>query len=399
MLASSARLRLVLGLVLVLSAHLVSSSAEGPDLEALRAKARAAYDQGRCEVVLATYNEVGMRDGLLIEGVDNYRIGFCIAYLNRGDPTSYYEAAARELAEATTAPSAGLMSYFYQVNALLNLHRNEEATLAARRAIERFEAGQLVVPEDEAESWFRLGKLFRDAGDPKGALVPFDQALDAAEKGHMIRAPYLERIARGAGDAGDAKLARRAGALLAASSSGDRDASLRLGRVMLSAGDLSSAKTAFGAAAKARGEAGLAGQYSLRIVNRVEELEHWQIPLLETLPDGRALSALAPTDLQEELAKAAQVAFLAMQGRAAEAPRKNKPGTRPVPLPETTRAMHDAQQVFASLARIAIQRGYPIREWAIGGGYTPLLYHPWRRIFVNHIRQQRQDQLIKVVED
>ncbi len=393
-----ARCALTLCVLLALTASLPVSAAQEMDLDAKREEARSAYDRGRCGEVLAAYNQVGMRDANMITGVDNYRIGFCMAFLRRGDAAPYYEAALAELAIVTATEDAPLETYFYQVNALLNLDRKPDAVKAARLAVERWEAGQLVVPEEQPEAWFRLGKIFRDAGNIQGAVEPFSRALAAAEAGGTLRDPYLERIARGASEAGNTDLARRAGALLAKHAGTDAVSRLRLGKALLAAGDLAGAREAFASAGKTPGEAGLPGQYATRVVDRMQELTKWKLDLPQELPDGRSLIELSAAETRDALGNASKAAFKAMAGRSIEVPFRKKAGTRAMPHPDTLAEMRSAQQIFVALTREALVRGYPLREWAVGGGFTTLIYHPWKKLFRQRLRGTRDPEILSTLQ-
>ena len=69
----------------------------------------------------------------------------------------------------------------------------------------------------------------------------------------------------------------------------------------------------------------------------------------------------------------------------------------PAKSAETQEKMRAAQRRFVALALLAAQRGYPLREYAVSGGYTPLIFHPWKKIFRQQIDKTRRGQLVEEV--
>ncbi|MDQ7088408.1 MAG: tetratricopeptide repeat protein [Acidobacteriota bacterium] len=370
----------------------------GQDTEALLARAAAAYDQGRCAEVIGAYGQAEERSDEALDGVAEYRWGFCLAYLRRPGARQRYEAAVDKLGQAVDRPGAPLEAHFYMVNALLNLGRADDARERATRAVAAWRGGELTVPEDEPEAWFRLGKLFRDSGDPRGAVEPFTRAVEAAENGATLRDAYLERIARGAGEAGAGELALRAARLLEKAGQAGTSAMLRVARARLAGGDFDGAREAFSAAAKGPGEPALAARYALRGLERLAEVQRWGLEIPSTAADGRPLSALSVAELRNELQAAARQAWTAFSGRVVEVPRKKKPGTRPAPHPETLAAMRTAQARFVGIVAEALRRGLPLREWNVQIGIGPLIFHPWYRLFLQRATQDRSSQLVQFGE-
>lgn len=363
------------------------------EIPKLLEQAAKAYDAGRCGEVISLYETISAAREEAIDGIAEYRWGYCEAYLNRADGGPRYQRAAEKLGRQTQDEGAPLESHFYLVNALLNLGRREDARKAAALATARYEQGQLVIPSSRPESWFRLGKLYQDAGDPQGAIEPFTRALDEADKGGTLRDAYIERIARGAGAAGANQLALRAGSLLEKQGQAGAGALSRIGRARLDGGDLQGARKAFEQAARMRGEAALAAKYALEVVHRTEELSSWGLSPSTTTRDGRPLASLGQEELTREIAAASRMAWKALSGRAVEVPRKKRAGTRPAPHPKTLRTMHEAQAYFTGLMLEAVKRGAPLREWNVKLGIGPLLFHPWTKLFVQQANKTRAGQV------
>ena len=370
----------------------------GQDTAALLARAAAAYDQGRCTEVINAYTQAEARQPEAIDGIAEYRWGFCLAHLRRPGARERYEVAIDKLGEVAGQPGARLEEHFYLVNALLNLGRSNDARQRAARAVAAWKGGELTVPEDQPEAWFRLGKLFRDSGDAAGAVEPFTRAVEAAEQGAPLRDAYLERIARGAGQVGQQELALRAARLLEKEGQAGATSMLRVARARLAGGDFEGARRAFSEAARGRGEMALAAQYALRGLDRIAELSKWGAELPTTTPDGRALASLGPAEIKDELTAAAREAWTALSGRIVEAPRKKKPGTRPVAHPETRAAMRRAQTRFAGVLAEAMRRGLPLREWNVQIGIGPLIFHPWPKLLQQRAGKERSGQLIQLAE-
>ncbi len=354
----------------------VKPAAEDPAKAALRAGGEA-YDQTRCADVLAILE--ALPAGTSLDGVSTYRRGYCLGATRRGDPMPEYRKAAELLASETAAPGAPLEAHFYRVNALLNTQQRDEARKAAQLACERHRGGTLIVPQADADGWFRLGKLYRDAGDDKGALAPFRRALEASQGGSTLNVAYLERIADGARAAGDIELAKLAAAKLEERRPTDPQNALRRGRTLLASGDIPGARLAFNAARPAGGEVGMAAQYSAMALDRLEELVPFKLAPAETLADG---TPIASADLAAAISDVSRRAWTLMQqGKYIEKPRKKGTGTRLFPAPETETELRLLQAEFAGVLRESIVRGAPIREWAIQGGFAPLIHHPWARLF------------------
>jgi tetratricopeptide (TPR) repeat protein len=372
-----------------------AAAAEGASGEAAAERIAKAYENGRCAEVLALAQQLEGRAPGSVDGLTYYRWGFCAARTRRGDPVAHYERAAQLLGEAVASGEAGLQQHFYRVNALINLRRAEQAGSAAQEAVEHWESGQLTVDEDSPAAWFRLGKLYRDAGRGAGALEPFGRALDLAEEGKPLRDAYLERIARGGREAGDTELAARASALLGEEVPQQPDEALRLARTRLAANDMAGARKAFEAASKASGNLGMTARYAVKAIQRAEELERFGAKPITSLPDGTALSRIPLNRLRRELAETAQRAFRAIAHPTIERARRRGPGTRPAAAPETIRRIREIQPQFAGLLIEALRRGAPIRAWAVQSGYGPLVHHRWIKLNQRHDWDRRQKALVE----
>ena len=79
-----------------------------------------------------------------------------------------------------------------------------------------------------------------------------------------------------------------------------------------------------------------------------------------------------------------------------EVPRKNKslPGTRPAASAETLAQLLPIESRFAGLLLDAVSTGAPLREWAVQGGFAPLILQPWERLVVDRDSAARQPQVI-----
>ena len=144
-----------------------------------------------------------------------------------------------------------------------------------------------------------------------------------------------------------------------------------------------------------KGEVALAAKYASQVLIRAQELSTWGLSPATTTEDGRSLGALEQGELTSQVAAASREAWEAFSGRSVEVPRKKRPGTRPAPHPETARAMHQAQAHLTGVLIEAIKRGAPLREWNVKLGIGPLLFHPWKKLFVQQANKTRADQLIQ----
>ncbi|MFN7966596.1 MAG: hypothetical protein U0V87_13005 [Acidobacteriota bacterium] len=125
--------------------------------------AAAAYEAGRCAEVLSLY--AGLPADTALDGVSQYRWGFCLAEQRQPGAEERYSKAAEQLGREADRPGSNLLVHFYRVNALLNLDRKDDAKAAALAAITAWKGARFTVPADDAVSWFRLGKLTVDSGD------------------------------------------------------------------------------------------------------------------------------------------------------------------------------------------------------------------------------------------
>lgn len=371
------------------------AQAPADDVQAMVTRIAGAYENGRCAQVVAFCDQLAQQDPDAIDGITHYRWGFCQARIRRGDPAVHYERAAEMLTQAVSGDGGGgLEEHFYRVNALINLQRPADAVAAARDAVKAWNEGYLLLSEGDPTSWFRLGKLFRDAGDLSGALDPFARALDLAESGHRLRDAYVERIARGAREAGDQALAARASALLGERAAATPADQLRLARTRLAAGDLAGAREAFLQADQAQGSAGMVGQYALEALDRAEEVRSWGLEPVRVLPDGSALATLPLDRLQRELIEASRLGYEIIGRPTVERPRKKGSGTRPGATPENIDAIREHQARFAGLLLEALRRGAPIREWSVQGGFGPLIHHRWLKLHLRHDWESRHQAIL-----
>lgn len=356
-----------------------------------------AYEQGNCAEVLAAYAAVpDAENALALDGITLYRWGYCLAAQGRPGAEAKYQKSAESLGFETTTPAARLEAHFYRVNALLNLQRAAEAQEAARLAVERYRGGTLVVPADDPAAWFQLGKLFRDAGDAKGALEPFTRALQVHEKGPAkLRRAYLERILDLATQQQDVELARRVNRELDTGATDERASAAREGRILLAAGDYEGAREAFDKAGRGGGSAAMDAQYAAAAARRALELRGWGREPVRTLPDGRNVADLATDDVRGALREVAVEAFkLFEQGHTVEVPRKKGQGTNAAPPPEDVRRLHDLQARFVGLLVDAVARRVPLQEWCVVDGYPPLVHNPWTVLYVQRAARDRDQQLI-----
>lgn len=383
---------------------LVPALAAGPgtpaDGPAAVTQAAAAYDAGRCAEVLSLLEGLPADAAAALDGVSLYRWGFCAGSTGRGDAYSYYRRAAEKLQAETAAPGAPLDAYFYRVNALLNLDLTSEAAAAAKQAVERYQAGTLTVPQDDAGAWFRLGKLFNDAGDPQGAMTPFGRALDAAAaRPGALRTAYLERIANAARLAGNDAIAQRANALLLPAGSGPGaapDNPLQRMRALVRAGQYDEASKLLTELARDRGDLGMIAQYAQGALDRVREVTaRGGRPEPRASVEGRSYPGTL--SLEEALAATGREGWAAIgEGRVVEVPRKNRslPGTRPAASAETMERLLPIESRFAGLLLDAVSSGAPLREWAVQGGFAPLILQPWERLVIDRDSTARQAQVI-----
>ena len=372
-----------------------------PEWSAAVARAAEAYEAGRCADVLTAFGTLPADAATSLDGVSLYRWGFCAGSTGRGDAFDYYRRAAEQLQAETASPGAPLDAYFYRVNALLNLDLQPEAQAAAKLAVERYQAGTLTVPQDDAAAWFRLGKLYTDAGDPQGAMKPFGRSLDAAAaRPGSLRSAYLERIANYARQAGNAELAQRANGMLlaagAATPGAAADNPLQRMRALVRAGQSDEARKVLEELARDRGDVGMVAQYALGALDRVRDVEaQGGKPDPRTTVEGRSYPGAL--SLEEALTATGREGWTAIgAGRVVEVPRKNKslPGTRPAASAETLAQMLPIESRFAGLLLDAVSTGAPLREWAVQGGFAPLILQPWERLVVDRDSAARQPQVI-----
>ena len=379
-----------------------AGAAVPPEWSPALTRAAEAYEAGRCADVLAAFGTLPADAAVSLDGVSLYRWGFCSGNAGRGDAFDFYRRAAEKLQLETASPGAPLDAYFYRVNALLNLDLQPEAEGTARLAVERYQAGALTVPQDDAADWFRLGKLYTDAGDPQGAMKPFGRSLDAAAaRPGSLRSAYLERIANYARQAGDTALAQRANGMLLATGGttpgAAPDSPLQRMRALVRAGQYDEARTTLEVLARDRGDAGMVAQYALGALDRVRDVE-----AQGGKPDPRATvegggSYPGGLSLEEALAVTGREGWGAIgEGRVVEVPRKNRslPGTRPAASPETLARLLPIESRFAGLLLEAVATGAPLREWAVQGGFAPLVLQSWERLVIDRDSAARQSQVI-----
>ncbi len=364
------------------------------------ARAAEAYEAGRCADVLAAFAALPAEAATSLDGVSLYRWGFASATRGAATRSTTTAARPRSCRPRPPPPGAPLDAYFYRVNALLNLDLTPEAEAAAKLAVERFRAGTLTVPQDDATAWFRLGKLFTDSGDLPGAMAPFGRALDAAAaRPGSLRAAYLERIANAARLAGDAALAQRANAMLLAAANAPGatpDSPLQRMRALVRAGQYDDARKLLEELARDRGDLGMIAQYALGTLDQVRDVEaRGGRPEPRASLEGRSYPGAL--SLEEALAATGREGWIAIgEGHVVEVPRKNRnlPGTRPAASLETMQRLLPIESRFAGLLLDAVASGAPLREWAVQGGFAPLILQPWERLVVDRDSAARQAQVI-----
>ncbi len=361
-------------------------------------RAAKAYDQGDCQEVLAAFLALpDPEHDLALDGLSQYRWGFCAGLLRQGDPGPHFRAAADILADELKSPNPRLEAFFYRTNALLNLKRQDEAAATARAAIERWTAGKLTVPADDAGAWFQLGKLFVDGGDAKGAAPHFRRALDAAAAAHKpLRQAYVERIADFALAQRDSVLARKAADALSTADPNSLPAMERSGRLLVALGDYTAARDRLRQALRVPGEAAVDVQYMAAALDRVLEVSQWGEKPRETLPEGRPVSGLTDEELKAALRDCAK-AFQDVNGPVVEVPRPTGAGTRPAPHPEVAARLHEIQTRFAGLLVEAMRRQASLQEWSVPDGYAMLIHTPWANAFIQKVDKDRASQLIDQV--
>lgn len=373
-----------------------AASSPAPDAVATQIeRVASAYDQGNCTEVLAAIRSLpNPEQDLALDGLSQYRWGFCLGLTGQGDPNSHYTAAADILGLELKSRSPRLDAFFYRVNALQNLKRADEATATAKDAIARWKAGTLTAPAGAPASWFQLGKLFVDGGDPKGAAAHYRRALDAAaESKRPLRSVYTERIADFALAHKDTDLARKAVSALSAADPDSLSTIERSGRLLLALGDVAGARDQFRKAGRIAGEAAVEVQYMASALDRVLELNEWGEKPRDTLPNGKAISGLSSDELQAALRDCA-TDFRQVQGPVVEVPRPKGPGTRPAPHPAVARRLHEVQARFAGLLLEALRRQATLQEWSVPDGYAQLIRSAWAGAFMQRADPDRSSQLI-----
>ena len=87
---------------------LVGGAVQAQEIPELLERAAKAYDGGRCGEAIGLYETVSSKQADAIDGVAEYRWGYCEAYLNRADGRPRYERAAEKLARQVQSESAPL---------------------------------------------------------------------------------------------------------------------------------------------------------------------------------------------------------------------------------------------------------------------------------------------------
>lgn len=353
--------------------------------------AAAAYEAGRCAEVLSLYS--GLPGGATLDGVSQYRWGFCLAEQRQPGAEERYTKAAEVLGREAAGARAPLLVHFYRVNALLNLERKDEAKDAALTAIAAWKAGQLTVPADDAVSWFRLGKLTSDSGDAKGALDPFRRAIAiAASQPGALRQAYLERIGNYAREQGDTELSAAALAELEKVAPSSPKTLLQRAQLLIEARRWDEAKALLDPAGRGPSDEAMSARYTAGIVDRAREVDGWKLAFGKQTANGRAFSSLKDEELLQAIAEAGAAGYRAMSGASREVARKRQGGTRPVPTPATAADMQQAQAVFVGALLEALRRSAPLQEWAVQGGFPLLIYQPWETLFNQRLEQSGERQ-------
>lgn len=383
----------------------------------------AAYEAGRFHEALVAYREAESAGEL--DGVGLYRMAYCVGSVERNAEASreIYDRAAEALGEEALLDGASLETHFYRVNVLLNLGRDEEAREAAARGVEAYESGAFISRTD-GTSWFRIGKMFRDAGRGDEALAPLGRALETWEKDGQPVAAYVERIVTFALEESDSALARRGTALLARTPGGRGRAARAELALLVREGNVAEARAFL--ASGALGDSVTERRYLDSVLERLTNAKGEPLPLPGELPDGRSLARLEAEAVRAELIGASRslgqlVArrplWLSLRGaqmHAAGLGTRSLLAAAPLPLPAGplladrrgsavlgselvgrtgprdlqgvgwTRAERSevlpAYRLFLALAREAIVRGAPLRAWATEGRYAPFLFKPLPRV-------------------
>jgi len=144
-----------------------AGAAVPPEWSPALTRAAEAYEAGRCADVLAAFGTLPADAAVSLDGVSLYRWGSAPATPGAATPSTSTaargEAAARDRLAGRTARRL-----------LLPRQRAPEPRPeagcrgGARLAVERYQAGALTVPQDDAAAWFRLGKLYTDAATRRG---------------------------------------------------------------------------------------------------------------------------------------------------------------------------------------------------------------------------------------
>ncbi len=142
--------------------------------EALRSYL-AAYDRG-CQ-----------------DGVTSYKIAYC--YMKTGDNEKEKEfldiATASLQNESSQTPS--LENHFYLANCYINLGKKDDAIEASKKTTELYENGALGKLKD-ATSFFRIGKVYIDAGNLEKAIEHYRKAYLLSEKEKAFPIEYKKMI-------------------------------------------------------------------------------------------------------------------------------------------------------------------------------------------------------------
>jgi tetratricopeptide (TPR) repeat protein len=383
----------------------------------------AAYEAGRFSEALAAYRQAEAAGEL--DGVGLYRMGYCVGAVERNGEASreVYARAAERLNEESARSGASLETHFYRVNVLLNLGREEEARQAALRGVEAAEAGAFA-ERTGGTAWFRIGKIYRDAGKGPEALVPLARALEAWERDGQAVPAYVERIVSFALEEADSRLARRGTALLARTPGGrDRAARAELA-LLVREGSLAEAR-AFAATGALR-VSPTDQRYVESLLDRLADRDGQPVPLPTELSDGRPLRRLEAEEVRAELIGASRslallvarpprwLALRQAQLQATSVAGQALLGGTALPCPgaalladrrlsailgrevlgrlgpeelrgpgwtaEERSEVVRAYRLFLALAQEALIRAAPLRAWATEGRYAPFLFKPLPRL-------------------
>ncbi|MEW5807131.1 MAG: tetratricopeptide repeat protein [Acidobacteriota bacterium] len=132
--------------------------------------------------------EKGCEDGITL-----YKISFC--YMKAGDrekEKEFLNRAVKKLQQESSRKPT-LDNLFYLANCYVNLNMREEWLDTSRKAIDLYEKGQLKKVKDSL-SFFRIGKIYLDAGNNEKAAEHYRKAFELNKKNKLLPPEYIRRI-------------------------------------------------------------------------------------------------------------------------------------------------------------------------------------------------------------